>query len=84
MCSLISTLKPEHQSLLQAYLPSSKHDHRTMMHFLPHIFLHSLIEGTPSDRDKIMKEIMCVINTFNAKRELDQKLLNVSSNNKIC
>lgn len=59
-------------------MPSMKQDYRIHMHFLPHILLHSLLEGTCSDKQKAFDEIMAVINSYNAKRELDPKILYVN------
>lgn len=41
-----------------------KQSHRTLMHFLPHILLHSLLEGTMKDLGKCHDEFMAVINSF--------------------
>lgn len=49
------------------------------MHFLPHILLHSILEGTNEDQEKAYNEIIAVISSYNSKQELDPKILNVST-----
>ncbi|GJQ85421.1 hypothetical protein Trydic_g23851 [Trypoxylus dichotomus] len=61
---LISTIKTDKRKLLEVCLPSMKKSHRTLMHFLPHILLHSLLEGSPNDFDRTYEEFMAVINSF--------------------
>lgn len=79
MTCLIATLKPEKQNFLQACLPSLKQDHRLLMQFLPHLLLHSLLEGGAKDKENIYNEITAVVNSFNTKCKLDTNIVNVKS-----
>ncbi|KRT79873.1 hypothetical protein AMK59_8162 [Oryctes borbonicus] len=63
-CLLISAIKTDKKKLLEVCLPSMKQCHRTLMHFLPHIVLHSLLEGSPNDFKKCYDEFAAVINSF--------------------
>lgn len=62
-----------------------KQNHRTLMHFLPHILLHSLLEGSSDDLSKCYTEFMAVINSFERPKlppntEFDLAALSTSSN----
>lgn len=71
-CSLVSTLSESSKALLEVCLPSMKYDHRILMEFLPHILLHSLLEGEPNDVNKAYIEITTVINSFNNQQVLNE------------
>ncbi|RZC32904.1 serine/threonine-protein kinase ATR, partial [Asbolus verrucosus] len=75
--SLISTLPEENQSVLSPCLPAMKQDHRILMQFLPHILLHSIIEGSNDSKEKSYNEIKTVTSSFVKKKKIDPKLLDV-------
>ncbi|XP_065155593.1 LOW QUALITY PROTEIN: serine/threonine-protein kinase ATR [Atheta coriaria] len=62
---LISTLTSEKKQLFCAYVPSMKQDIKTLMYFLPHIFLNSLIEGQLQAQKESYDEFMAVIERNN-------------------
>ncbi|KAL1512933.1 hypothetical protein ABEB36_002432 [Hypothenemus hampei] len=66
--SIINTLVPEKRSLLQSCFPSMKLDNRVLMHFLPYILLHSLLEGVTDNEEKIFKEFEAILKSFNTRR----------------
>ncbi|KAK9719934.1 Phosphatidylinositol 3- and 4-kinase [Popillia japonica] len=85
ICHLIFTIKTDKRNLLEVCLPSMKQNHRTLMHFLPHILLHSLLEGSSDDLSKCYTEFMAVINSFERPKlppntEFDLAALSTSSN----
>lgn len=59
-------------------LPSLKQDHKMLMLFLPHILLHSLLEGNNNDQQKAYDEMLAVIGSFKSKEKVENNLLNVS------
>ncbi|ERL94616.1 hypothetical protein D910_11893 [Dendroctonus ponderosae] len=73
--SLISTLSPEKRSLLQSCFPSMKLDQRVLMHFLPYIVLHSLVDSVNSNEEKCYVEFEFILNGFNKLRDVDEKIL---------
>ncbi|KAL3272429.1 hypothetical protein HHI36_013911 [Cryptolaemus montrouzieri] len=74
-CSLILKLQPERRVLLEDCLPSMKEGERVLMHFLPHILLHALIEG--DSQEAAYEEFQAVLSSFNDKHVLDSSQLNV-------
>lgn len=60
---------------MEGCLPSMKEGERILMHFLPHILLHSLIEG--NCEEAAYDEFQAVLSTFNTKHELDSSIINV-------
>lgn len=64
------------KTLLHACLPSMK-ENRILMEYLPHILLHALLEGNDSEYGRIYSEMITVINSFNNKRKVDEKVLEV-------
>ncbi|KAG5868652.1 hypothetical protein JTB14_031712 [Gonioctena quinquepunctata] len=75
--SLISSLPEERKALLKVILPSMKQDKRILMHFLPHILLHSLLEGNNRISEKCFIEIQTITSSFTKKKVLEQKVLNL-------
>ncbi|KAJ8944483.1 hypothetical protein NQ314_009467 [Rhamnusium bicolor] len=80
--SLISSLSNEHKQLLTVCLPSMKQDKRILMHFLPHILLHALLEGSDIN-EKSFVEFQTITNSFTKKKKLDPKVLS-NFQNKLC
>lgn len=76
--SLITSLPSDKRSLLKECLPSMKHDHRILLHFLPYILLHGLLEGDEILKEKSRVEIQTITSSFTDKKLLDPKVLNVS------
>ncbi|XP_044758902.1 serine/threonine-protein kinase atr [Coccinella septempunctata] len=74
-CSLISKLPTERRTLLEGCLPSMKEGERILMHFLPHILLHSLIEG--NCEEAAYDEFQAVLSSFSTKHELDNSIVSV-------
>lgn len=77
-CSLVSSLPIEKRSFLRECLPSMKHDHKILLHFLPYILLHALLEGEGKIKEKSHIEIQTITSSFTDKKPLDPKVLNVS------
>lgn len=77
IASLITTLSKEKVNLLQACFPSLKEDYRLLMLFMPHVLLHSLIEGNDTDQENAYVEITAILNSFCTKKKLDSKILEV-------
>lgn len=75
--SLVSTLSGPSKALLEVCLPCMKYDHRILMEFLPHILLHSLLEGDQQDVNNAYVEVSTVINSFNNQRVMDEAVINV-------
>ncbi|XP_066138403.1 serine/threonine-protein kinase ATR [Euwallacea fornicatus] len=75
--SLINTLTLEKRSLLLTCYPSMKLDKRVLMHFLPYILLHSLLEGANDEEEKSYKEFVAVLSSSKVKRTADQTLFNI-------
>ncbi|XP_072378347.1 serine/threonine-protein kinase ATR [Diabrotica undecimpunctata] len=75
--SLISCLPHERKELLKVYIPSMKQDKRILMHFLPHILLYALLEGTDRISEKALIEIQTITSSFSKERTLDEKVLNL-------
>lgn len=67
------------KTLLHACLPSMKEE-RILMEFLPHILLHSLLEGNVSEYGRIYLEMITVIKSFTKKQKLDKEVLEVGTN----
>ncbi|KAJ8938742.1 hypothetical protein NQ318_016037 [Aromia moschata] len=76
-CSLISSLPDQRRQLLEVCLPSMKQNNRILMHFLPHILLHALLEDCNDIHEKSFQECETITNSFTKKTELDQKVLNL-------
>ncbi|CAH0564186.1 unnamed protein product [Brassicogethes aeneus] len=74
--SLILSLPNEIKTLLLACSPSMKQDHRILIHFLPYILLHSLLEGSNDIQEKCVVEFQAVTNAFKIKKELNHRILN--------
>lgn len=55
-----------------------KQDNRILLHFLPHILLHALLEGDNMISDKSFKEIQTITRSFTDQKPLDPKAFNVS------
>lgn len=77
-CSLISSLPNDKKSVLKVCLPSMKQDNRILLHFLPHILLHALLESDKMTSDKSLKEIQTITSSFTEQKPLDPKAFNVS------
>lgn len=77
-CSLISSLPNDKKSLLKVCLPSMKQDNRILLHFLPHVVLHALLEGEDRVSEKSFKEVEMITSSFTEQKPLDPKVLNVS------
>ncbi|XP_060518372.1 serine/threonine-protein kinase ATR isoform X2 [Cylas formicarius] len=70
---LIGVLPEQRKSLIQSCFPSMKLNKKILMHFLPYILLHSLIEGQGDDRAYL--EFRTIINSYNTKT-VDSKIFN--------
>lgn len=55
-----------------------KQDNRILLHFLPHILLHALLEGDNMISDKSFKEIQTITSSFTDQKPIDPKAFNVS------
>ncbi|CAH1116639.1 unnamed protein product [Phaedon cochleariae] len=75
--SLISVLPDERKVLLKVTLPSMKQDKRILMHFLPHVLLHALLEGSDRIAEKCFVEIITITSSFSKKKSMDEKVLNL-------
>lgn len=64
------------RTLLHACLPSMKEE-RVLMEFLPHILLHSLLQGGANEFGRIYLEMITVINSFNITQKLENEILEV-------
>ncbi|XP_023017943.2 serine/threonine-protein kinase atr isoform X2 [Leptinotarsa decemlineata] len=73
--SLISSLPHDKIEFLKVILPSMKQDKRVLMHFLPHILLHSLLEGNDRIAEKCLIEIQTITSSFTRKKSLEKKAL---------
>ncbi|XP_057666885.1 serine/threonine-protein kinase ATR-like [Diorhabda carinulata] len=69
-CSLISSLPDERKTLLKVYLPSMKQDQRILMHFMPHILLHALLEGSDRIAEKCLVEIQTITSSITDNRAI--------------
>ncbi|XP_050294547.1 serine/threonine-protein kinase ATR [Anthonomus grandis grandis] len=74
--SLINILAPEEKSLLQSCLPSMKLDKRVLMHFLPYILLHSLLEEFNINEERCFIEFNTILESFNSRRTINEAILN--------
>lgn len=77
-CSLISSLPANKKSLLKVCLPSMKQDNKILLHFLPYVLLHALLEGEDGISQKSFTEIQTITSSFTEQKPLDPKVLNVS------
>lgn len=75
---MILNLTDEKKNLLLACMPSMKQDHRILIHFLPHILLHALLEGTVRFTENCIVEVQAVTNAFKNVQKLNENILNVS------
>ncbi|XP_071056684.1 serine/threonine-protein kinase ATR [Onthophagus taurus] len=75
--SMIMTINPDKRPLLQVCLPSIKQDEKLQMHFLPHILLHSLLDGKQKIRKKWHEEFFAVINSMNEHKRISDDLSNL-------
>ncbi|XP_056649111.1 serine/threonine-protein kinase ATR-like isoform X3 [Diorhabda sublineata] len=69
-CSLISSLPDGRKTLLKVYLPSMKQDRRILMHFMPHILLHALLEGSDRIAEKCLVEIQTITSSITDNRAI--------------
>ncbi|KAF7269206.1 hypothetical protein GWI33_017672 [Rhynchophorus ferrugineus] len=72
---LIMSLPDERKSLLQNCFPSMQMDKKVLMHFLPYILLHSLLEGSEEIDEKSLLEFQTILNSFDRSTMIDVEVL---------
>ena len=73
-CNLVLTIKPDKRNMLEVCMPSAKVNNRILLYFLPYIVLHSLLDGTDSDNDRLYGEFLAVISSTTNRKAVDHDL----------
>ncbi|XP_030746712.1 serine/threonine-protein kinase ATR-like isoform X2 [Sitophilus oryzae] len=77
--NLILTLPEDQKSLLQNCFPSMKMDKKVLMHFLPYILLHSLLESSSGSETHCYTEFQTILNSFNCNKAVADEVLNTKA-----